>query len=266
MKTNINGVDLAYTDQGHGTPIVFVHGFPLSRAMWDPQVKVLSGQFRVITLDLRGHGESDAPLWLYTMDQFAQDIKGLLDHLSIQKAVLAGFSMGGYVVFAFYRKYADRVKGLVLADTRPQPDSAEGRAGRFKMAQTAQKDGAGAIADVMLAKLLSPASLQGRSELVQTVRTMMTTIKVPGIAGDLMAMAERPDSVPLLKEISCPTLVIVGELDGLTPPADAKLMADTIRGARLQTIPAAAHLSNMEQPEAFNRAVRSFLETMREAG
>lgn len=263
MKAHINGVDLAYTDQGQGTPIVFVHGFPLSRVMWDPQVKVLSGQFRVITLDLRGHGESDAPLWLYTMDQFADDIKGLLDHLSIQKAVLAGFSMGGYVVFAFYRKYADRVKGLVLADTRPQPDSAEGRVGRFKMAQTAQKDGAGAIADVMLPKLLSPASVQGRSELVQTVRTMMTTTKVPGIAGDLMAMAERPDSVPTLKQIACPTLVIVGELDGLTTPVDARHMADGIRGARLETIPAAAHLSNMEQPEAFNRAVTSFVETIK---
>jgi len=263
MKAHINGVDLAYTDQGQGTPIVFVHGFPFSRVMWDPQVKVLSGQFRVITLDLRGHGESDAPLWLYTMDQFADDIKGLLDHLSIQKAVLAGFSMGGYVVFAFYRKYADRVKGLVLADTRPQPDSAEGRVGRFKMAQTAQKDGAGAIADVMLPKLLSPASVQGRSELVQTVRTMMTTTKVPGIAGDLMAMAERPDSVPTLKQIACPTLVIVGELDGLTTPVDARHMADGIRGARLETIPAAAHLSNMEQPEAFNRAVTSFVETIK---
>ncbi len=263
MKAHINGVDLAYTDQGQGTPIVFVHGFPFSRVMWDPQVKVLSGQFRVIALDLRGHGESDAPLWLYTMDQFADDIKGLLDHLSIQKAVLAGFSMGGYVVFAFYRKYADRVKGLVLADTRPQPDSAEGRIGRFKMAQTAQKDGAGAIADVMLPKLLSPASVQGRSELVQTVRTMMTTTKVPGIAGDLMAMAERPDSVPTLKQIACPTLVIVGELDGLTTPVDARHMADGIRGARLETIPAAAHLSNMEQPEAFNRAVTSFVKTIK---
>ncbi|MGH7207835.1 MAG: alpha/beta fold hydrolase [Nitrospiraceae bacterium] len=263
MKANINGVDLAYTDQGQGTPIVFIHGFPLSRAMWDPQINALSGQFRVITMDLRGHGESDAPLWLYTMDQFADDVKGLLDHLSIHQAVLAGFSMGGYVVFAFYRKYANRVKGLVLADTRPQPDSTEGKAGRFKTAQTAYTDGAKAIAEMMLPKLLSPASLQGQSGLVQKVRTMMTEIPVTGIAGDLMAMAERPDSVPTLKQISCPTLIIVGELDGLTPPADAKLMADSIRGARLQTIPAAAHLSNLEQPEAFNRAVKSFLETIR---
>ncbi len=263
MKANINGVELAYTDQGKGTPIVFVHGFPLNRSMWEPQVRSLSGQFRVITVDLRGHGESDAPLWLYTMDQFADDVKGLLDHLSIQQAVLAGFSMGGYVVFAFYRKYAARVKGLVLADTRPQPDSAEGRAGRFKTAQTAHKDGAGAIADIMLPKLLSPASVQGKPDLVQKVRAMMTGAPVTGIAGDLMAMAERPDSVPLLKEITCPALVIVGELDGLTPPADAKLMADTIKGARIQTIPAAAHLSNLEQPEAFTNAVKSFLETIR---
>src|SRR5437867_2732151 len=134
--------------------------------MWEPQVRSLSGQFRVVTVDLRGHGESDAPLWLYTMDQFADDVKGLLDHLSIQQAVLAGFSMGGYVVFAFYRKYAGRVKGLVLADTRPQPDSAEARAGRFQTAQTSHRDGAAAIAVTIMLKLLRHAALQGKPELV----------------------------------------------------------------------------------------------------
>jgi pimeloyl-ACP methyl ester carboxylesterase len=262
MKATINGVALAYTDQGQGIPIIFVHAFPLSRAMWDPQVQVFAGQFRVLTVDLRGFGESDAPLWVYTMDQFADDVKGLLDHLSIPQAVLAGLSMGGYVAFAFYRKYADRVKGLVLADTRPHPDSTEGRAGRFTMAQMAYKEGASAVADVMLPKLLSPASLQSKPDLVQQVRTMITGTQVSGIAGALMAMADRPDSVPLLKEIACPTLVRVGELDRTTPPADAHLMADTIRGAHLAIIPTAAHLANLEQPEAFNRAVQSFLETL----
>ena len=263
MKAEINGIKIAYTDQGKGIPVVFVHGYPLSKAMWELQAAALSSSCRVITIDLRGHGESDAPLWHYTVETFADDIQGLLDHLSIGQAVLAGFSMGGYVVFAFYRKYRDQVKGLILADTRPQPDTPEGRQGRFKTAQTAQKDGAGAIAEAMIPKLLSPASVQSRFDLVEAVRQIITQTPVTGIAGDLMAMAERPDSVPLLSEIACPTLILVGEQDGLTPPADAKLMAGKIKKARLEIIPGAGHLSNLENPEAFNSAVRKFLESLR---
>ena len=259
MKAQINGLDFAYTDQGKGTPILFIHGYPLNKSMWDPQAKDISGTFRVITVDLRGHGESSAPLWFSTMEMFADDLRALLDHLSIKKAVIAGFSMGGYVAFAFYRKYRDRVQGLVLADTRPQADSPEGKQGRFKTAQTAQKDGASAIAEAMLPKLLTPKTIETRSELVQKARQIMIGSPVNGIAADLMAMAERPDSLALLSEIQCPTLIIVGEQDGLTSPADAKLMAEKIKGATLEVIPNAAHLSNLEQPEAFNRAVRKFL-------
>ena len=263
MLARINGINLAYTDHGQGLPLVFVHAFPLSRAMWAPQVEALAGGSRVITVDLRGHGESDAPLWRYTLEQFADDLRGLLDHLNIPQAVFAGLSMGGYTLFAFYRKYADRINGLVLADTRAQADTEEGRTGRFNMAQTAYRQGASAIAELMLPKLLSPASQQGRPELVQQVRGIITATQISGIAGDLMAMAERPDSTPLLKEIACPTLVIVGELDQATPPADARVMAEGIRGARLEVIPGAAHLANLEEPEAFNQALVEFLETIR---
>jgi pimeloyl-ACP methyl ester carboxylesterase len=259
MIAQINGLNLAYTDQGQGLPVVFLHAFPQSRAMWTSQVQVLSKTCRVVTLDFRGFGESDAPLWHYTLEQFADDVQGLLDHLSIQQAVLAGLSMGGYTLFAFYRKYADRVKGLVLADTRAQADTEEGRAGRFAMAQTAYTKGAGAIADIMLPKLLSPAALQTKPELAGQVRATIEQTQISGIAGALMAMAERPDSVPLLAQIACPTLVITGELDGPTPPADGRLMAERIPGASLELIPQAGHLSNLEQPEAFNRLLLDFL-------
>lgn len=255
----INGLNLAYTDRGQGPPVVLLHAFPQSRAMWASQVEALSKTNRVIAPDFRGFGESDAPLWHYTLDQFADDVKGLLDHLAIRQAVLAGLSMGGYTLFAFWRKYADRVKGLVLADTRAQADTEEGRTGRFAMAQTAYTKGASAIADIMLPKLLSPVALQTKPELVRQVRATIERTQVSGIAGALMAMAERPDSVPLLAQIACPALVITGELDGPTPPADGRLMADTIRGARLEIIPQAGHLSNLEQPETFNTAVSSFL-------
>ena len=259
MITKINGVNLAYTDQGHGMPVVLLHAFPQNRSMWEPQVRALSKTHRIIAPDFRGFGESDAPLWRYTLDQFANDVAGLLDHLAIKQAVFVGLSMGGYTLFAFYRTYADRVKGLVLADTRAQADTEEGRAGRFAMAQTAYTKGAGAIADIMLPKLLSPVALQTKPKLVREVRATIEQTQISGIAGALMAMAERPDSVPLLTQIACPTLVITGELDGPTPPADGKLMAERIAGARLEIIPKAGHLSNLEQPEAFNRELISFL-------
>ncbi|HXH22737.1 MAG TPA: alpha/beta fold hydrolase [Dehalococcoidia bacterium] len=255
----INGIEIAYTDQGSGTPLVLIHGYPLNRRMWDPQVEGLSDAARVIAIDLRGHGESQAPFWLTTVDTYADDVRGLMDHLGIDKAVIGGFSMGGYVAFAFLRKYPERVRGLILADTRAQPDAPEGKAARFQSALTAQQRGPGAIAEAMIGRLLSQKSMDERPELVARVRAIMESTPVQGMAGDLMAMAERPDSVPMLASISVPTLVIVGEADGLTPPADSQLMAERIPGAKLEIIPGAAHLSNMEEPEHFNRVVREFL-------
>ncbi|MBU6479056.1 MAG: alpha/beta fold hydrolase [Nitrospirae bacterium] len=258
MHTQVNGITIAYSDQGTGLPIVFLHAFPLNRTMWATQENALSSQFRIITLDLRGHGESDAPLWRYTLDQAADDVCALLDHLAIQRALFVGLSMGGYILLAFYRKYAARMKGLILADTRAQADTAEGKDGRFQMAQIAYKKGPSAIADIMIPKLLSPATIQARPEIVQKVRAMIEGNQISGIAGDLMAMAERPDSIPLLAQITCPTQIIVGKLDQATPPSDAELMAEKIPGARITIIPNAAHLANLEQPEAFNQIVASF--------
>lgn len=262
MQTHVNGITIAYNDQGTGLPIIFLHAFPLNRTMWTQQEEALSLQFRVITIDLRGHGESDAPLWRYTLDQSVDDMHALLDQLAIQQALFVGLSMGGYTLLAFYRKYASRVKGLILADTKAQADTAEGKEGRFQMAQTAYKKGPSAIADIMIPKLLSPATIQARPELVQQVRAMIEGNEISGIAGDLMAMAERPDSIPLLKQIACPTQIIVGELDQATPPSDAKLMADQIPNAKLAIIPNAAHLANLEQPEAFTHIVATFAQEL----
>lgn len=261
MLAQVNGITLAFNDQGSGFPLVFLHAFPLNRSMWTEQENALSSQFRVMTIDLRGHGESDAPLWHYTLDQAADDVCGLLDHLSIKQAVFVGLSMGGYILFAFYRKYAERVKGMVLADTRAQADTEDGKRARFEMAQIAYKRGSSAIADIMIPKLLSPGTIQTRPELVQRVRGMIEGNQVSGIAGDLMAMAQRPDSVPFLQQIHCPTQIIVGELDVPTPPADARLMAESIPNARLAIIPGAGHLSNLEQPDRFNEIVRAFVST-----
>jgi 3-oxoadipate enol-lactonase len=148
----------------------------------------------------------------------------------------------------------------VLADTRAQADTPDGRAGRFEMIRTAETQGATAIADIMIPRLLSAHTIKTDPELVEKVRRMIMHNPVETIVADLRAMADRPNSLPLLAQIACPTLVLVGELDQSTPPSDARLMAERIRGAQLAVLPHAAHLSNLEQAEAFNKAVFSFVE------
>ena len=263
MKARINNVELAYTDRGSGTPILLVHGYPLNKSMWDSQVSILSADFRIIAPDLRGHGESEAPSGTYSMDLLADDLLGLLDHLNIDQVVLLGFSMAGYAVFAFYRKYANRVRALVLADTRPQPDGEEAKQGRENTAQTALKEGVAGLAQNTAPRMLAPSTAEQRPEVVERVQRIMASTSVNGYVGDLRGMAERPDSTATLSQITCPTLVLVGDQDPITPPADAQLMANTIRNAQLETIPNAAHLTPIEQPEAFNRAVRTFVAALK---
>lgn len=263
MKALIHGVTVGYSDQGNGTPLVFIHAFPLSKTMWQPQVDALKDTYRVITIDLGGHGESDIVPWKDSLDDYARDVIRLLDHLGIAHAVFVGLSMGGYTLFAIYRHYADRVKAMVLADTRAQADSEEGKAGRASMAQVAFSDGTPAIADLMLPKLLSPSTIERHFEMVEQVRQMILHTSTGGIIVDLAAMAARPDSTDLLSTITCPTLIIVGENDVATPVSESQYMANRITGSILVTIPEAGHLSNFEQPAAFNRALRSFLTTHR---
>ncbi len=263
MRLSVDGVEIAYSDEGSGVPLLFVHAFPLNRTMWDPQVQFLASYCRVITVDLRGHGESDAPSWFYAMDQLSDDLRALLDHLLIDRAVLCGLSMGGYALLAFYQKYRERVLGLILSDTRAGADSSEARGRRFRMAQAVQREGAVAVAEEMLPKLLSARSLQERPELAKTVYRMILSTPISGIMGDLMGMALRSDATPALSEIQSPTLILVGEEDGLTTPAEARLMADKIAGATLVIVPGAAHLVNLEQPGRFNEAVLQFIQSVK---
>ena len=260
MKTVIDGMTVGYTDDGSGTPIVFIHAFPLSKTMWQPQVDALKNTYRVITIDLGGHGESDLVPWNDSLDGYAKNVIRLLDHLEIPQAVFVGLSMGGYTLFSIYRHYSDRVKVMVLADTRAQADTEEGKGGRQSMAEVAFKDGASAIADMMLPKLLAPSTIAHHPEMVEQVRQMILETPTAGIVVDLVAMAARPDSTDLLSTITCPTLVMVGEEDQATPVAESEYMAQRIPGSTFVTIPQAGHLSNFEQPGTFNQALQSFLE------
>jgi 3-oxoadipate enol-lactonase len=257
MKTaTINGIDTAYRDEGAGQPILFIHAFPLHSAIWEHQIAAFSPHHRVIAPDLRGLGASARGSGAASLDQHADDLAALLDHLAIENATVAGLSMGGYISFSLWRRHRERVAALILADTRAGADSEEGKQGREKSAKLAEEHGPGAIADQMLPKLLSP---NAPAALRAQVRGIIESNDRAGIAAAQRAMAARPDSTPLLATIDVPTLVIVGAEDALTPPNEAEAMFDAIPGCRWAKLPAAGHLSNMEAPEAFNAAVAEFL-------
>jgi 3-oxoadipate enol-lactonase len=260
MFAQVNGLRLAYGDRGreHERVLLLVHGFPLDRRLWAAQAGAFGAIARVIMPDLRGHGKSAIVPGPFTMDQHADDLAALLDHLKIRRAVVAGLSMGGYVAFAFWRRYPAQVQGLILADTRAEPDSAAARAGRDAAMDRVQQTGAAAYADEMLPRLLAPASLAD-GKIAGAARKMMAEQPTAGIIGALGGLRDRADSQSTLSKITVPTLVITGAADVITPRADAQAMSAAIPGARLAVIPKAGHLTPLENPRAFNAAVRAFL-------
>jgi len=260
MFAQVNGLRLAYGDRGreHETVLLLVHGFPLDRRLWAAQVDPFANMTRVISPDLRGHGRSQVVPGPFTMEQHADDLAALLDHLKVRQTVVAGLSMGGYVAFAFWRRYPQRVRGLILADTRAEPDGAAARAGRDAAMVTVQQMGAAAYADEMLPRLLAPANLAD-AKIAGAALKMMAEQPVEGIIGALGGLRDRTDSRDTLPTITVPTLVIAGDVDVITPPADARALTAAIPGARLVVIPKAGHLSPLENPRAFNAAVRTFL-------
>ena len=260
-SARVRGIEVAYDDAGGGEALVLLHGFPFDRSMWGGQSEVLSARWRVITPDLRGFGET--PLGdggTATMDEMAEDLAALLDALNVGRAVLGGLSMGGYVAFEFFRRFPRRVRALVLADTRPQADTDEGRRTREENARKVLRDGIRPLADSMLPKLLSASTLEGGPDVVERVRSMMLAVRPEGAAAALRGMAARRDQTELLPRIDVPTLILVGAEDAITPPSDAEAMAAKIKGARLVRVEGAAHLSNVERPGEFNRALVDFVD------
>lgn len=251
-------VALAFEDVGSGEPIVLLHGYPFNRSLWREQIEVLKETNRVITPDLRGLGES--PLAeTATMDEMANDVAVLLDSLEIEEAIIGGLSMGSYVTFAFTRLFPHRVKGLILADTRPQSDTEEGKQNRERQAQLALSKGMGAIAEEMLPKLLAPSTIIESPEIVSRVSEMIVTTNPQGAANAQRGMAMRVDHTSLLTNINVPTLIIVGSEDVLTPPADSEKMNQAIPNSLLIIIEGAGHCSNLENPEMFSAALKAFL-------
>lgn len=260
-RITVNGVNLAVDSRGEGRCILFIHGYPFDRTLWQYQLSHLEG-WRRVAPDLRGMGLSDAPDLGYSMTTYADDLAALLDAMGVEDAVLCGLSMGGYVAFEFVRRWPDRVLGLVLMDTRAEADTPDGRRARDTQAAQARDRGTAAVADAMLPRLFAEPD-PSHSPAAARARRMIAATPVAGIVGALSAMRDRPDStdlLPLLDEI--PTLVVVGAHDRITPPDGAEAMADAIPGARFEVIAGAGHVPPLERPAEVTALLADFLKSL----
>jgi 3-oxoadipate enol-lactonase len=240
--------------------LVLIHGFPLSARMWEPQLELAEQGWRIVAPQLRGFDGAPATPVATSVDDYAGDIIDLLDALHVDHAVIGGLSMGGYITFALFRHAPQYFRAMVLADTRAEADPPQAIEARRKMMAGVKEKGVAAAVDEMLPKLVCDSTRANHPEVVATLRSMMLRNPPDVVAGAIAALMTRPDSLPLLPTIHCPTMIVVGDADVITPPALSEEMQRSIPGAELTVIPDAGHMSNMEQPVAFNRALARFLE------
>jgi pimeloyl-ACP methyl ester carboxylesterase len=238
VQIEIDGFKIGYDLDGSGPPVVLIHGFPLSRTMWRPQVAALRDRFTVITPDLRGFGDSDVPAGSVTMDTYAADVLRLLDALGHQRFILGGLSMGGYVAFRIVAQAPARVRALIIADSRATPDTDEGRQRRYAAITRIRGEGPEGFLREFIVPLLGASTKAQRPQVAETLRQLTGAPPAPSLIS---------------------ALVVVGEEDTVIPRAESEEMVSRLPHARLATIPAAGHLPNLEMPEAFNRVVREFL-------
>lgn len=257
MQTTLNSINLSYTDAGQGLPLVFLHGFPLSRGTWQKQIDALRSSYRVIAPDLRGFGDSETQTGPTTMAQCAADLHALLERLTTGPVMLIGHSMGGYVALAFARQFPEMLRGLVLVSTKAGQDTPEAAVGRRATAEKVRAEGVQVVVEAMAPKMLAAFNQDAR--MAAQVRAFMAPSQPAGVIGALLGMAERPDATALLAQIAVPTLVITGTDDTLIPPAESETLAQAILGAQLKVIPHAGHLVAFEQPDEFNHILKEWL-------
>jgi pimeloyl-ACP methyl ester carboxylesterase len=278
----VNDLELASDEVGVGAPLVLLHGYPFDRSMWREQIDFLTANgFRVLAPNLRGFGEmsdklqfvaevdpgdterqAEACRTINTMPDMAGDVAVLMDKLAIDSAVICGLSMGGYVAFDFVHLFPTRVRALVLAGTRAPADNDQEKQARFKQVDQMLAEGMSGIAEATLPKLLSPRTHTEKPAVVARVRELILHAHPQGAAAAQRGMAARRNYSGDLPRIDVPTLVIVGREDPIRPVADAEFMQERISNSRLEVIEDAAHMTNMEQPEVFNRALLDFLQTL----
>jgi 3-oxoadipate enol-lactonase len=255
--------EIAYAVLDDGPPVVLLHPFPANHEFWVPAAQSLTSRYRLILPDLRAHGESDAGEGPATMEKHAGDLVRVLDDADVGRAICVGVSIGGYILFEFWRHFRDRVSGLALCCTRPQADTPDGRNARLKTAEEVLERGTEWFVDLMLPKLLGQTMRESRPDRVAAAKIMMLKMSPQRIAQVQQGMAARPDSVPMLKTINIPTLVLIADEDPIATVADGELMRQHISSSRLVTIPKAGHFAAWEQPVAVGKLLRQFVDECR---
>jgi 3-oxoadipate enol-lactonase len=254
--------EIFYEIRGDGPPVVLLHPFPCDHEFWNPVAAALDSRYRLILPDLRGHGDSEIGEGPALMSKHAKDIARVIDAASIGKAAFVGCSIGGYILFEFWRRFRSRVTSLVLCDTRPQADTPEARSNRLKTAATVLEQGTEPFLESMIPKLIGRTTVSMRPDLVEGARAMMRKMSAEDISQVQQGTAVRPDSVADLKTINVPTLIVIGEEDVLSPVADGELMRQNIAASQLKVIPKAGHYAPWERPEAVGTVLRQFLDAV----
>lgn len=259
MQARSGDTEIYYQVSGTGPDVVLLHPFPAHHGVWSPVAEMLSTRYRVITPDLRGLGRSAPGEGAATMEKHAGDLLRVLQNAGTDKAVFAGNSIGGYILFEFWRRFRERVRSLIFVDTKAGADTGEARKTRLAAAEDVLKRGTEPFIDSQLPKLLGESTRTNRPEVVQSAKSMMMQASPAGIASVQRGMAERPDSTPMLPSINVPTLVILGEEDTVTPAEEMERIHRAIRGSTMRRVPKAGHFAPYEQPVEVHRAIREFL-------
>jgi len=264
IKIPVNDINVSYNDEGpkKAPVIIFIHGFPLNKSMWDKQSEKLKDSYRVIAYDIRGHGDTDLGAIDFSIDLFAQDLIDFMDALKIERTMLCGLSMGGYIALNAIDKHPNRFSALILSDTNCTADSSEAKENRMKTIEGIKENGVKKLADGLIPKLFAPESFKTYSEGIAVVKELIVKTPKQSLYNSLHAMANRKETCSKLPEIKIPVLIIVGKEDKITPPEAANAMHEKIKDSSLQIIPNAGHLSNLENQEDFNNQLKKFIDTI----
>ncbi|MFC1784721.1 alpha/beta fold hydrolase [Candidatus Neomarinimicrobiota bacterium] len=261
LTITTNNQTVSYIDEGlvNASTIIFIHGFPLNKAMWNKQVGELKENYRVIAYDIRGYGNSDAGGDDFSIEIFVNDLLSLMDALKIDKAILCGFSMGGYIALNAIENYPERFNALLLSDTNCTDDIPEAKEKRMKAIESIKGKGLEQYAEESLKKLFAPISFSKHIEEIAIVKEMIMETSKQSLFKTLHALAERTETCTKLHEIKVPVLIMVGKEDEITPPDVALLMHEKIKSSTFHIIDHAGHLSNMENSKEFNKQLTEFL-------
>lgn len=264
LEITINETSISYTDDGlqDSPAIFFIHGFPLNKSMWESQVTLLERHFRVVTYDLRGHGDSELGSESLSIDLFSDDLIRLMDELEIKTGIVCGLSMGGYIALNAIQKYPDRFDALILCDTQCNADTADTMEKRMSDIDYIKKNGVKEYAEKSVHNLFMPESLDNRSQELESVKKMIKEIPVATLTRTLRALADREETCDKLSQINVPVLIMTGEKDNITPPAKGQFMQNNIKNSELKIIEQAGHLSNLENADQFNEYLMSFVDSL----